>query len=153
MAPRNDCYVDTSAFIALLASSDNHHRFFRRLFAQAPPLVTSSLTIAEGHSWFLRKYNAERAARFLAFVRELPGLTIESFGEAEIFGRHRTRDEVQGSEPDARRFSWIGNHETARRGAMLVDGQALGANRSATGDSGSSYKATLRTSPALPSSQ
>jgi predicted nucleic acid-binding protein len=84
MAPRNDCYVDTSAFIALLASSDNHHRFFRRLFAQAPPLVTSSLTIAEGHSWFLRKYNAERATRFLAFVREFPGLTIESFGEAEI---------------------------------------------------------------------
>jgi predicted nucleic acid-binding protein len=84
MAPRNDCYVDTSAFIALLASSDNHHRFFRRLFAQAPPLVTSSLTIAEGHSWFLRKYNAERAGRFLAFVRELPGLTIESFGESEI---------------------------------------------------------------------
>ena len=84
MAQRNDCYVDTSAFIALLASSDKHHQLFRRLFAQAPPLLTSSLTVAEGHSWFLRKYNAERAGRFLAFVRELPGLTIKSFGEAEI---------------------------------------------------------------------
>jgi predicted nucleic acid-binding protein len=84
MAQRNDCYVDTSAFIALLASSDKHHQVFRRLFAQAPPLLTSSLTIAEGHSWFLRKYNVERAGRFLTFVRALPGLTIESFGEAEI---------------------------------------------------------------------
>jgi predicted nucleic acid-binding protein len=84
MARGNDCYVDTSAFIAFVDESDKHHRLFRGLFAQAPPLVTSSLTIAEGHTWFLRKYNAERAGRFLAFVRELPGLEIESFGEGEI---------------------------------------------------------------------
>jgi len=84
MARRNDCYVDTSAFIAFVDESDKHHGLFRDLFAQAPPLVTSSLTIAEGHTWFLRKYNAERASRFLAFVRDLPSLTIESFGEAEI---------------------------------------------------------------------
>jgi predicted nucleic acid-binding protein len=84
MARRNDCYVDTSAFIALLASADKHHQLFRRLFANPPLLVTSALTIAEAHSWFLRKYNAERAGRFLAFVREFPGLEIESFGEAEI---------------------------------------------------------------------
>jgi predicted nucleic acid-binding protein len=84
MARRNDCYVDTSAFIAFVDESDKHHRLFCGLFAQAPPLVTSSLTIAEGHTWFLRKYTAERAGRFLAFVRELPGLEIESFGEAEI---------------------------------------------------------------------
>jgi predicted nucleic acid-binding protein len=84
MARGNNCYVDTSAFIAFMDESDKHHRLFYGLFGQAPPLVTSSLTIAEGHSWFLRKYNAERAARFLAFMQELPGLTIESFGEAEI---------------------------------------------------------------------
>lgn len=84
MARRNDYYVDTSAFIAFVDESDKYHRLFRGLFAQGPPLVTSSLTISEGHSWFLRKYNAERAHRFLAFVRELPGLEIESFGEAEI---------------------------------------------------------------------
>jgi predicted nucleic acid-binding protein len=84
MARRNDCYVDTSAFIAFVDESDKYHRLFYSLFAQGPPLVTSSLTISEGHCWFLRKYNAERARRFLAFVRELPGLEIESFGEAEI---------------------------------------------------------------------
>jgi predicted nucleic acid-binding protein len=84
MAQRNDCYVDTSAFIAFLANTDKYHLLFSRLFADAPPLITSALTIAEGHSWFLRRYNAQRAARFLAFLRELPGLAIESFGEAEI---------------------------------------------------------------------
>ena len=84
MVTRSDCYVDTSAFIAFLDKSDRHSRFFSRLFAHAPPLITSALTIAEGHTWFLRKYNAERAARFLSFVRELPSLTIESFGEAEL---------------------------------------------------------------------
>ncbi len=84
MARRNDCYVDTSAFIAFVDESDKHHRLFCGLFAQALPLVTSSLTIAEGHTWLLRKYNAERAGRFLAFVRELPSLMIESFGDPEI---------------------------------------------------------------------
>ena len=84
MAQRNDCYVDTSAFIAFLADSDRYHLLFRRLFANAPPLVTSALTIAEGHSWFLRKYNAKRAAQFLTFVRELAGLTIESFDDRAI---------------------------------------------------------------------
>jgi predicted nucleic acid-binding protein len=84
MATRNDCYVDTSAFIALLASSDKYHLFFLRLFENAPPLVTSALTIAEGHTWFLRKYNAECASRFLEFVRDLPNLEIESFGEPEL---------------------------------------------------------------------
>jgi hypothetical protein len=47
-------------------------------------MVTSSLTIAEGHGWFLRKYDAQRAAQFLAFVRELPHLTIESFDSAAL---------------------------------------------------------------------
>ena len=42
-------------------------------------MVTSALTIAEGHGWFLRKYDARRAAQFLTFIRELMGLTIEAF--------------------------------------------------------------------------
>jgi predicted nucleic acid-binding protein len=84
MAGRNDCYVDTSAFIAFLDESDKYHRFFRRLFGDAPPLVTSALTVAEGHSWFLRKYNVQRAAHFLAFVRQLPRLTIEPFDNGAI---------------------------------------------------------------------
>lgn len=77
-------YVDTSAFIAFLDGSDKYHPLFQRLFSSPPPLITSSLTIAEAHSWFLRKYNAYRAVRLLAFVRELPDLTIESFDNAAI---------------------------------------------------------------------
>jgi predicted nucleic acid-binding protein len=84
MAARNDSYVDTSAFVAFLDVSDKYHLLFRRLFTQPPKLITSALTIAEGHSWFLRKYNAQRAARFLEFVRKLPGLTIEAFGEVAL---------------------------------------------------------------------
>ena len=81
---RNDCYADTSAFIAFLDRSDEYHRIFRRLFSEPPPLLTSSLVIAEGHGWFLRKYNIRQAAQFLAFIRELPRLTIESFDQAAL---------------------------------------------------------------------
>jgi predicted nucleic acid-binding protein len=77
-------YVDTSAFIAFLDKSDKYNPLFRRLFAGAPALITSALTIAEGHSWFLRKYNAQRAANFLTFVRELADLTIEPFDNNAI---------------------------------------------------------------------
>jgi len=46
--------------------------------------VTSALVIAEGHGWFLRRYDRHRAAQFLAFVDELPGLTVQAFDSAEL---------------------------------------------------------------------
>jgi len=52
---------------------------YRRLFAEPPPLVTSALVIAEGHGWFLRRYDQNRAVQFLAFVGTLPALVIEAF--------------------------------------------------------------------------
>ena len=61
MAGRTECYVDTSAFVAFLDRSDSFHALFRRL------LTTSSLVIAEGHGWFLRRYDQRRAIQFLAF--------------------------------------------------------------------------------------
>jgi len=64
MAKKAECYVDTSALIAFLDKSDSFHALFRRLFSEPPPLITSSLVIAEGHGWFLRRY--ER----LAIMRE-----------------------------------------------------------------------------------
>lgn len=84
MARRTECYVDTSALIAFLDRSDSHHPLFRTLFSTPPPLVTSALVIAEGHGWFLRRYDQRRAIQFLGFVRELPALTIQAFGEAEM---------------------------------------------------------------------
>jgi predicted nucleic acid-binding protein len=84
MATRTDCYVDTSALIALLDRSDSYHALFRRLFSNPPALVTSSLVIAEGHAWFLRRYDQHRAIQFLAFIDALPKLAIHSFDSAEL---------------------------------------------------------------------
>jgi predicted nucleic acid-binding protein len=75
-----EAYVDTSAFIAFLDRSDSYHALYRRLFARPPRLVTSGLVVAEGHGWFLRRYDYNRALQFLNFLGELPALAIEPFG-------------------------------------------------------------------------
>lgn len=84
MAKKTECYVDTSALIAFLDKSDSFHALFRRLFSQPPPLITSSLVIAEGHGWFLRRYDQQRAVQFLAFVDALPSLKIRGFDASEL---------------------------------------------------------------------
>ena len=84
MGKRTDCYADTSAFIAFLDRSDSYHPLFRRLFSVPPPLITSALVIAEGHGWFLRRYDRRRAIQFLAFVDALPDLTIRAFDATEL---------------------------------------------------------------------
>jgi predicted nucleic acid-binding protein len=84
MAKRADSYVDTSAFIAFLDRSDSFHPLFRRLFSAPPPLTTSSLVIAEGHGWFLRRYDQQRAIQFLAFIDAMPFLRIRGFDSAEL---------------------------------------------------------------------
>jgi predicted nucleic acid-binding protein len=84
MARSAECYVDTSAFIAFLDRSDSFHPLFRRLFSAAPALVTSALVIAEGHGWFMRRYDSRRAIDFLNFIAALTPLTIVSFGAEEM---------------------------------------------------------------------
>ena len=84
MGAKTDSYIDTSAFIAFLDRSDSHHTLFRRLFAEPPRLVTSALVIAEGHGWFLRRYDQNRALQFLNFVGELSMLSTQSFDEPEL---------------------------------------------------------------------
>jgi len=84
MAKRTEAYVDTSAFIAFLDRSDSFHPLFRRLFSEPPPLVTSSLVVAEGHGWFLRRYDRQRATQFLTFIDALPELTIRGFDGSEL---------------------------------------------------------------------
>jgi len=79
MARKTECYADTGAFIAFLDRSDSYHGLFRRLFSSPPPLATSALVLAEGHGWFLRRYDQRRALEFLNFVDALPALTIEGF--------------------------------------------------------------------------
>jgi predicted nucleic acid-binding protein len=84
MARRTECYVDTSALIAFLDRSDSYHAIFRRLFSSPPPLVTSALVIAEGHGWFLRRYDQNRAIQFLNFIHELTLLTPKEAGKEEL---------------------------------------------------------------------
>jgi len=83
MAQRTESYVDTSAFVAFLDRSDSYHSLFKRLFSDPPALVTSGLVIAEGHGWFLRRYDQRKAISFLNFVQELP-IHVEGFDAPEL---------------------------------------------------------------------
>jgi predicted nucleic acid-binding protein len=83
MAGRIDGYVDTSALIAFVDRSDTYHLTFRRLFADPPPLLTTTLVVAEGHAWFLRRYDRTRALQFLALVEDMSPLTVAAVGRHE----------------------------------------------------------------------
>ncbi len=84
MAQKTEAYVDTSALIAFLDRSDSYHPLFRRLFSGPPQLVTSALVVAEGHGWFLRRYDSQRSIQFLNFIQELQPLSILPFDSAEL---------------------------------------------------------------------
>jgi predicted nucleic acid-binding protein len=83
MAKGLEVYVDTSALIALTDRSDSHHPLFKRLFAKPPKLVTTMLVMAEGHGWFLRRYDQTRALQFLAMIEEMRPLTVLHVGPKE----------------------------------------------------------------------
>lgn len=86
MAKSPEAYVDTSALIAFLDRSDTHHPLFRRLFSDPPQLVTTTLVIAEGHAWFLRRYDRVRALQFLAMIEDMKPLMVAAVGAAEQSG-------------------------------------------------------------------
>ena len=75
MARKAEAYVDTSALIAFADRSDSHHPLFRRMFADPPPLVTSSLVVAEGHGWFLKRFDRLRALQFYSMIEDMVPLT------------------------------------------------------------------------------
>lgn len=84
MDGRTEAYLDTSALIAFLDRSDSYHPRFRRLFASPPRLVASALVLAEGHGWFLRRYDRHRAVEFLNFLEALTVLVVQPFGTEEL---------------------------------------------------------------------
>ena len=86
MGRRIEAYVDTSALIAFLDRSDSYHPLFRRLFAAPPVLVTTTLVAAEGHGWFLKRYDRTRALQFLALLEELTPLRLLAVGDDEHAG-------------------------------------------------------------------
>jgi predicted nucleic acid-binding protein len=81
-ARRNETYVDTSALIAFADRSDSHNVLFRRLFANPPPLVTTTLVVAEGHGWFLKRYDPAKGLQFLSMIEAMP-LTIVPIGSEQ----------------------------------------------------------------------
>jgi predicted nucleic acid-binding protein len=84
MAKKAEAYVDTSAFIAFVDRSDSYGPIFRRLFANPPPLVTTSLVVAEGHGWFLKRYDRARAMVFLSMLEDMPFLEILGVAPRDI---------------------------------------------------------------------
>jgi predicted nucleic acid-binding protein len=86
MVEKTEVYVDTSAFIAFVDRSDTHHTLFRRLFSEPPGIFTTTLVIAEGHAWFLRRYDRFRALQFLAMIEDLEPLKVRQVGSAEQTG-------------------------------------------------------------------
>jgi predicted nucleic acid-binding protein len=83
MARKADAYVDTSALIAFADRSETHHPLFRRLFAEPPDLLTTTLVIAEGHGWFLRRFDRTRALQFLAMIEAVTPLRVIAVGAEE----------------------------------------------------------------------
>jgi predicted nucleic acid-binding protein len=80
MAKSPEAYVDTSALIALTDRSDSYHALFKQLFSAPPKLVTTILVLAEGHGWFLRRYDQARALQFLSMIEEMRPLTVLDSG-------------------------------------------------------------------------
>ena len=89
MATKAEVYVDTSAFIALADRSDTYHPLFYRLFSDPPIIITTPMVIAEGHAWFLRRYDRTRALQFLAMIEMMKPLKILSVDESEQDGAIR----------------------------------------------------------------
>ena len=83
MATRIEAYVDTSALLAFADRSDSHHALFLRLFGEPPPLITTTLVVAEGHGWFLRRFDSSRALLFLAMLEAMGPLKVVGVGTRE----------------------------------------------------------------------
>lgn len=86
MVRRAEAYVDTSALIAFVDRSDTHHPLLRRLFSDPPALLTTPLVVAEGHAWFLRRYDRGRALQFLALIEDMAPLYVVPVGGSEQHG-------------------------------------------------------------------
>lgn len=89
MGKRIEAYVDTSALIAFVDRSDTHHPLFRRLFSEPPGIITTTLVVAEGHAWFLRRYDRTRALQFLSMIEDMKPLKIAPVGAVEQAGAAR----------------------------------------------------------------
>jgi predicted nucleic acid-binding protein len=95
MAGKGDAHLDTSALIASLDRSVSHHRSSDGYSPARPRLVRTTLVVAEGHGWFLRRYDRTRGLQFLSLIEDLRPLKVLPVG----------RDEQAGGVAMLRRFS------------------------------------------------
>lgn len=114
MGPRTDAYVDTSALIAFADRSDTHHPLFRRLFSDPPRLVTTTLVVAEGHGWFLRRYDRTRALQYLGMIEAMRPLRVLSVGARDL--RPATELLRQFADRDLTLADAVGLHVMEARG-------------------------------------
>ena len=84
MAKKTEAYADTSAFIAFADRSDSYHTLFRQLFSAPPLVVTTTMVIAEGHAWFLKRYDRIRALQFIAMIEDMKFLNVLATGAREL---------------------------------------------------------------------
>lgn len=84
MAKKIEAYADTAAFIAFADKSDSYHSLFKRLFSTPPALLTTAMVIAEGHAWFLKRYDRIRALQFMAMIEDMTFLEIISTGARDL---------------------------------------------------------------------
>lgn len=96
MARRTEAYVDTSALIAFVDRSDTHSSLFRRLFSDPPGLITTTLVVAEGHGWFLKRYDRTRALQFLSLIEDMQPLRVIPVGPEEQSGGARMLRKFSG---------------------------------------------------------
>ena len=98
MGTRAEAYIDTSALIAFVDRSDSYNDLFRRLFSKPPKLFTSTLVVAEGHAWFLRRYDRRRALEFLSLFEIMKPLRVvgttprDQAGATQVLRRFSDQD-------------------------------------------------------------
>jgi predicted nucleic acid-binding protein len=117
MAKKTEAYVDTSALIAFADRSDTYHLLFRRLFAEPPRLLTTTLVVTEGHGWFLKRYDRTRALQFTAMIEDMKFLEIIATGLLEL----RAGSEVlrRFADQDLTLVDAVGLHVMSERGTGL----------------------------------
>jgi predicted nucleic acid-binding protein len=84
MAKKIEAYADTSAFIAFADRSDSYHSLFRQLFSAPPSIITTAMVVAEGHAWFLKRYDRMRALQFMAMIEDMTFLHVLATAEQEL---------------------------------------------------------------------
>ena len=119
MAKKPESYADTSAFIAFADKSDSRHALFKRLFSEPPALLTRTMVVAEGHAWFLKRYNRTRALQSLATIEAMGFLAIIATGQRELdagIAMHPARrpGPLTRVQDFAGRFVELGRHTATR---------------------------------------